>query len=369
MSTVVSNARSRFLDYVRSRGTSEPVVSPFLPYPDVIEDALRLCALPGGEDPVANEIALACHLGYEPMFMSQMHELVFQWQVDEELSDEQWEVAAISIPGGKWERRIPRRDVSMYDERCYAVRGREDHTKLVKVCEQVGKREAAIRSYFSEFRSRVGENGVIVIGHPHPGWLGYQIGPQNTFLHWHDYRKEFQISMDAIYEASLFVMQIALEEGIDFMSDSSYGLEMTSPELFQQMDLPYIRKFADWTHERGGLFWYHNCGFTRRLILEGQFNCMGADVIETLAEPPEGDNDLQESRRALDRSICSKGNLSLTLLREGNPEEVAEATRAIVRQVEGYAHIVSTADAVLPGTPGENYVTFVQTARQALGRS
>lgn len=362
----MDTSRKRFIDYVRSGGATEPIISPFLPYPDVIEGALKLRGLPIGEDPIADEITLATDLGYTPMFMTRMHELLFPWQVDENRSDEQWEVSTIPIPGGKWERRTPRREVSMYDERCYAVQIREDHDNLVRVCEQVGDREEEIRSYFVAFRKMVGDKGIIVIGHPHPGWLSYQISPQNTFLHWHDYPEVFQRSMEAIYEASLFVMGIALEEGIDFMSDSSYGLEMTSPELFEIMDLPYIRKFADWTHARGGLFWYHNCGYTRRLILDGQFNRMGADLIETLAAPPEGDNDLEESRKHLDRRICSKGNFPLTLLLEGTPEEVAAATRRMVQKVDGYAHVVSTADAVLPGTPCENYIAFVETAKETL---
>ena len=54
-----TSARRRFLDYIRSQGESEPIVSPFLPYPDVIEDALRLSGLPVGGDPMVNEIALA----------------------------------------------------------------------------------------------------------------------------------------------------------------------------------------------------------------------------------------------------------------------------------------------------------------------
>ena len=70
---------------------------------------------------------------------------------------------------------------------------------------------------------------MIVIGHPHPSWLGYQISPQTIFYHWNDYQETFIRSMEAIYEASLFVMTIAMQEGVDFMSDSSYGLEMTSP--------------------------------------------------------------------------------------------------------------------------------------------
>jgi uroporphyrinogen decarboxylase len=162
-------------------------------------------------------------------------------------------------------------------------------------------------------------------------------------------------------------MSEAMGEGIDFMSDSSYGLEMTSPGLFREMDLPYIQRFGAWTHERGGLFWYHNCGHTRQMILDGTFDTLGADVIETIAPPPEGDNDLAESRRRLSPEVCSKGNLNLRTLRDGTVEDVRRETRELVRAVDGFPHIISSADAVLEGTPPENFIAFIETARAEAG--
>ena len=246
------------------------------------------------------------------------------------------------------------------------VRTKEDHAMLRAVCAQVGDRENDLREYFRLWRRAVGEDGVIVLGHPHPSWLGYQINPTDIYFQWHDWPDLYRESMEAVSRASLVVMEAAMAEGIDFMSDSSYGLEMTSPRLFNAMDLPWICRFARWTHDRGGLFWYHNCGFTRRLILEGTFNLLGADVIETVAPPPEGDNDLAESRRALDPRVCSKGNLNLRLLRDGTPEEIAGSVRGIAAAVRGSAHIFSTADAVLEGTPAENFITFIRAAREAV---
>jgi uroporphyrinogen-III decarboxylase len=148
------------------------------------------------------------------------------------------------------------------------------------------------------------------------------------------------------------------------MSDSSYGLEMTSPALFRLMDLPHIQRFSRWTHERGGLFWYHNCGFTRQWILDGTLDSLGADLIETIAPPPEGDNELAESRHALNPAICSKGNLNLRTLRDGTPQEIAAGVRSTVEAVRGYKHVLSTADGVLEGTPPENYIAFVRAARE-----
>ena len=238
---------------------------------------------------------------------------------------------------------------------------------LVRVCEEIGEREGEIRDYFRTWRRNVEEGGVIVMGHPHCSWLGSQISPSAIFYQWNDFPDIYARSMNAVCEASLFVMSIAMEEQIDFMSDSSYGLEMTSPELFRTMDLPYIQRFSAWTHERNGLFWYHNCGFTQKLILEGTFNTMGADVIETIAPPPEGDNRLDELRRSIDPGICTKGNLSLGLLRDGTPDEICREATRMVQAVREFPHIFSTADAVLPGTPPGNFVAFIESLHDALG--
>jgi hypothetical protein len=364
---MTDSPRHQFLQYVRDPRSSLPVISPFLPHADVIKNTLTYLGATATEDPLTNEIALAQELGYQPMFMTECSSLIFNWTIDESRSTQDVAVRFIATPQGEWLRESPREDIPWSDEAGCPIRTPHDHKMLVNVCEQVADREDEIRMYFRSWRKNVGENGVIVLGHPHPSWLGYQINPSNIFYHWTDHRDLFVRSMEALFDASLFVMSIAMEEGIDFMSDSSYGLEMTSPALFAEMDLPYIQRFARWTHDRGGLFWYHNCGFTRHFILEGTFNTLGADVIETLAPPPEGDNDLAESRAHMDRNICSKGNLNLRLLRDGTPDDIAQEVAQIVRAVQGYPHIFSTADAVLQGTPPENFVAYVSEVRAALG--
>ena len=362
----MTSPRQRFLAYVRQPALSRPIVSPFLPSPDVITATLASLHLPITADDVANEIALSQHLGYEPMFMTECSGLIFNWQIDESRSSGTSAIRVITTANGEWVRSSPRADIPWSDESGCPVHTPGDHEMLVSVCEQVGDREGEIREYFRTWRHRVGENGVIVLGHPHPAWLGYQISPSNIFFHWNDYREEYIRSMDALLHASLFVMAIAVQEGIDFMSDSSYGLEMTSPSLFAAMDLPYIRAFSDWTRKHDSLFWYHNCGFTSTLIKDGTFNTLGAHVIETIAPPPEGDNDLAESRRAIDRSICTKGNLNLQILRGGSPDQIAGEVQKIGNAVRGFPHIYSTADAVLPGTPPDNFIAFVQAARIAV---
>ena len=288
--------RKQFLSYVRGE-TKQPIVSPFLPDPDVIKNTLSFLRLEYGEDSIENEIRLSEELDYEPMFMTEFSSLIFPWKEEIKKSDEFYKFCMIQTSSGEWQHKFPKDEIPWSDTADCPVNSEKDHEKFVLVCEHIGERETEIRKYFQEFRNRVGEAGAIVAGHPHPSWLGYQINPQAIYYQWNDFPEIFKKSMDAFFEASKFVMSIAIEEDIDFMSDSSYGLEMTSPALFHEMDLPYIQGFAEITHNQGKLFWYHNCGFTQGLIKDGSFNSMGADVIETIAPPPEGDNDLAESRQ------------------------------------------------------------------------
>jgi hypothetical protein len=303
------------------------------------------------------------------MFMTDCPGLMFPWREDETLSNEAWSVMTLPLPGMPWTRRVSRRLGVWGDENGFPVRSEDDYERLIAVAEAVDARENKIRGYFRRWRKRVGEDGVIVIGHPHVTWLGYQVSQRNLIYHEIDYRETFHRAMNAIYQAACFIFEIAISEGIDFMSESSSGLELTSPADFDRLDLPYLRALSAFTHACGSLFWYHNCGLTRQLILSGRFNGFDADVVETLAPPPEGDNDLCASRRALADGICSKGNLSLLLLRDGTPGEVAQATRDIVAAVDhagnGARHVISTADAVLSGTPPQNFIAFVEAARGA----
>jgi len=70
----MNTPRQRFLDYVRRVHGAAPIVSPFLPKPELLEKTLRALHLPVSQDPVADEIRVARALDYEPMFMIDLHE-------------------------------------------------------------------------------------------------------------------------------------------------------------------------------------------------------------------------------------------------------------------------------------------------------
>ncbi len=326
----MNTPRQRFLDYVRRVPDAAPVVSPFLPKPELLEKTLRALHLPVSHDPVADEIRVARALDYEPMFMIDLHLPLYGADVDAQplVTDE------AGIHG------------------------------LIARLRRVEERDPEIRQYYRQWRERIGEEGVIVNGHPQVGWLSGRISQEDMFYLPLDYPEAYAACVEAIIEGTMRVNEIAMQEGIDFMSEGSFGLELISPKWYERYDLAYLPRMAAHAHAHGGLFWYHNCGKTRELIERGYFNRLGADVIETVSPPPEGNNDLAEARRRLDPAICTKGNVSLILLVKGSVAEVEDATRQMVRAVDGYAHIHSTADAVYGETPVENFMAFLRTARE-----
>ena len=121
-------------------------------------------------------------------------------------------------------------------------------------------------------------------------WYGFALNGHAAWSHAErpvdDYREAFKRSEEAIYHAALFVFQVAMREGIDFMSESCYGMEMNSPARFDEDDLPYLRGFAHWTRRRGGLFWYHNCGFTRKMIADGTIDQTALGNLAQVSESP-----------------------------------------------------------------------------------
>jgi hypothetical protein len=85
----------------------------------------------------------------------------------------------IQTPLGEWTRRVSRSLGEWGDESGFPVKAEADHRYIWAVCETVGERAGALRRCFRNWGARLGEGGVIVVGHPHPAWLGYQISQQN----------------------------------------------------------------------------------------------------------------------------------------------------------------------------------------------
>ncbi|MCC7360883.1 MAG: hypothetical protein IT317_15480 [Anaerolineales bacterium] len=194
----MTTPRQRFIDCVRHAPGAAPVVSPFLPKPELLEKTLVALGEPVTHDPIDDEIRVSAALGYEPMFMIDLHAPLYGADVDAGplIEDEAGIYALI------------------------------ERTRTVEA------REPEIRRYYRQWRERIGEAGVIVNGHPQVGWLSARMTQENMFLLDHDFPATYAAAAEAIIVANMRVNEIAMEAGIDFMSEGTFGLELISPRWY-----------------------------------------------------------------------------------------------------------------------------------------
>jgi uroporphyrinogen decarboxylase len=74
-------------------------------------------------------------------------------------------------------------------------------------------------------------------------------------------------------------------------------------------------------------------------------------------------HNLADARRDFP-NLVFQGNVSEEVLRTGNPEQVAEATRACVRNGGGHKHILNLNHGVDKGTPTVNFEAYIRAAKE-----
>lgn len=135
-----------------------------------------------------------------------------------------------------------------------------------------------------------------------------------------------------------------------------------SPDYFMTYVYPYEKRLIDALHAAGAFTVYHNCGFARAFY--PCYRELGMTVWETVSEPPQGDNDLAEAKRAMGDRVCLLGNLDqLRFLKTATPAEIDAKTREIVRTGKpGGRYIFAASDFLEKDTPPENVAAMLRAA-------
>lgn len=219
-----------------------------------------------------------------------------------------------------------------------------------------GRRDDAIRFYYRELVESVREHAVIQIQMELPYFLYSLPGFSDKPLMLHMTETErYAASMKLAGEALLRVADLLMEAGVDFIWIGAPGTELLSPQIWEEVVIPQSRRLVEHVHENEGRIHFHCCGQSRLWIDKGYYDMIGMDVVETLSPPPAGNiDDLRTMRKRIDNTIVTRGNIDLELLRTATPEPCATAARDVLQAVNGWYHLVGTADALLYGTPLEN---------------
>ncbi len=158
----------------------------------------------------------------------------------------------------------------------------------------------------------------------------------------------------------------AIERGADIVvllddyADNNGPL--MSPELFNEIVLPYLTNTVRAVKDAGGYVIKHTDG-NLWPILESLIDT-GIDAIHPI-EPTAG-MDIGEVKQRYGDRVCIMGNIDCgELLCRGTTDAVREAVRACIRAASpGGGHILSSSNSLQSGVRPENYAAMIDEAKR-----
>ena len=143
---------------------------------------------------------------------------------------------------------------------------------------------------------------------------------------------------------------------------------MLPPMIFEKLVAPYEIELVGMIREAGHLNSIHCHGKVKTVL--DQFLNIGADVLEPVEPPPQGDIYLEEALDRAEGKICLMGYIQDQDLYLSEPGEMREKVRSICQSVQGRTGYIMTPTATpFMFPPGEkfvrNYVEFIETANCA----
>ncbi len=227
-----------------------------------------------------------------------------------------------------------------------------------------------------QFYEELGDQGLVYLSYPDPMY---------SVVRWFDF-EDFAIrcleQLPVILElvdrefARIRVELAAMIDqavGYDFLFFTA-GPElatppMLSPEIFRQLVTCYQRQLVGMIKSAGHLVSIHCHGRVRAVL--DQFIEMGADLLEPMEPPPQGDISLEQAREEVNGRMCLMGYIQDQDLYTAQPGEMRSKVQAIREVGAGQTGYIMTPTATpFMHPPPErfvrNYVEFVQAAAEQL---
>jgi uroporphyrinogen-III decarboxylase len=152
-------------------------------------------------------------------------------------------------------------------------------------------------------------------------------------------------------------------EGNDFGAQNA---ELISPELFEELCIPFFREQNDWVHANTRWkTWYHCCGSITRIL--PMLIDSGVDVINPVQTSAAGMDPAWLKERFGGRVVFWGGGVDTQrTLPFASPEEVAAEVRERIRILApGGGFVFNPIHNIQQGTPPENIAAAYEAARAA----
>lgn len=134
--------------------------------------------------------------------------------------------------------------------------------------------------------------------------------------------------------------------------------------FFDEFILPYEQQLVKSIHDEGSFTIYHNCG--KAEVLQESYVDMGLSAWETVAEPPQGDNDLKKAKEKIGERITLIGNLDqVNFIKNASEIEVEKRVEQIILTGKPQGrYIFACSDFLEIGTPTRNVEVAIKAAKK-----
>jgi uroporphyrinogen decarboxylase len=160
-------------------------------------------------------------------------------------------------------------------------------------------------------------------------------------------------------EESIELARKQIESGVDFICiNSDYGYNSgpyISPEMFAEIDTPYLKIITDAVHSMGKKVILHSDG-DLNLILE-QLVSAGIDGYQSV--DPQGHMDIAEVRKKYPHLVLM-GNVQCSYLQETDDALIRRSVRYAFESAKaGGRYIFSSSNCIFAGMPLLSYETML----------
>ncbi len=166
--------------------------------------------------------------------------------------------------------------------------------------------------------------------------------------------KDLHEFLDYCTEVVIANGQAMISTGVHSIQYGDSTASLISPEHYERFVLPYQQRSVDALAGKNCDIWIHICGNTEHLLhFLRPLNFQGFEVDAKV--------EMVAARRLLGDRIAIKGNLDTTFLLKQSPDEVYEATQAILRSGNFNTGIIMSPGCGVPRmTPLENLQAMVK---------
>ena len=197
-------------------------------------------------------------------------------------------------------------------------------------------------------------------------WSAYLMGMDNILMKMLIEPELVELVMDKVLDANMKITRNAIRAGAEVIilgDDYAHNKgTMMSPELFESMILPRLKKMVDMIHEEGAFCIKHTDGNIHKIL--DMLVSTGADGLNPF-EPVAGMN-LKNVKELIGDKVCITGNIDCAhLLPFGSRQDVRKAVKQAIEDAgTGGGYIMTSSNSIHSSCKPENFVEMVQACKE-----